>query len=111
MDGEWAEEDVCKYVKHTTTKISASRSGATITVTGNSSGVEGYGDSVFNQLCSSEGTGLQQLPASIVVGDITIESNVAVNCRVNTKTQTAKTEEEFELVNMVINAKLAPAVE
>jgi hypothetical protein len=108
VDGEWEELLICKDVKHTTTKVSASRSGATITVTGNSSGVEGYGDSVFNQLCSSEGTGIQKVPASIVVGDITIESNVAVNCRVNTKTQTAKTAQEFELVNMVINAKLAP---
>ncbi len=111
VDGEWDYETVCKDVKHTTTKISASRSGgATITVTGNSSGVDGYGDSVFNELCNSEGTGTQEVSASIAVGDITIPSNIAVKCTVKTKVQT-KAEEDFELVNMTISAKLAPIVE
>lgn len=108
VDGEWDYETVCKDVKHTTTKINASNSGATITVTGNSSG-EDYGDKVFTQLCSDEGSGPQEVPASIVVGDIPIESNIAVKCNVKTKFQT-KAEEEFELVNMGISAKLAPIV-
>lgn len=106
VDGEWDYEEVCKDVKHTTTKINASNSGATITVTGNSSG-EDYGDKVFTRLCSDEGSGFQEVPASIVVGDITIESNIVVNCKVKTKTQ-IKAEEEFELVNIGITAKLAP---
>jgi hypothetical protein len=61
VDGEWVEQEVCKDVIHTTTKISASYSGAIITVTGSRSSVGvGYGDLVYSQLCSEEGNSLVQ---------------------------------------------------
>lgn len=106
VDGEWVEQEVCKDVKHTTTKVSASASfGATITVSGDRSSSGDYGDAVFTQICIEEGSGSHEVLASISIGDITIESNIAVKCNGKTNFQ-KKNEEVYELYNMDITAKL-----
>ena len=109
VDGEWVEQEVCKDVIHTTTKISASYSGAIITVTGSRSSVGvGYGDLVYSQLCSEEGNGKHTVPASISVDGVVIASEIAVTCNVRTATKTTSQGEQFELVNIGVNAKLIP---
>ncbi len=104
------EDDVCKDVKHTTVNISASPSGAIIKVTGNSNQIdgEGYGNQIFTELCSgSEGNSTETATASISIGEALIESDVDVKCKVTAITKT-KDEQDYELVNMTISAKLAP---
>lgn len=103
--------ETCRNVTDTTVKISASFKGATIKVTGNwSEQPLIYGQKVFAEQCAQQGSGYSfQEPASISVGDIEIPGVIEVRCKqVKTKTVTAKDDNDYELNNMTINAKLIP---
>jgi hypothetical protein len=124
LDGTWnrihqscvyniiTESDDCSFVKHGAVNIKASTKGATIKITGKRAVNEenNFGDQAFLALCGTV-TDRSTKPAlaSITIGDApAIERNINVNCKV-IKTQKAPAPKEpFDLVNVSINAKLAP---
>lgn len=106
------ETDECKFVKNGAVNVKASAKGATIKITGKRALNEenNFGDQAFLALCgTTTGIDKKSAVASISIGDApAIERNIDVNCRVNKAQKTPTPKESFDLVNVSINAKLAP---
>lgn len=126
LQGTWTEhhEGCAKYnadsectkpkqVTDGTVKISATLKGATITLTGKSDN-EGNGRQIYGNLCASNGSGYSKTTdedASISIGETSISGPITITCNVKTITKDPDGLKggPFELTNMTIKAKLAPA--
>lgn len=106
------ETDDCKFVKDGAVNIKASPKGATIKITGKRAVNEesNFGDQAFLTLCGTETVRSKQSAlANIRIGDApAIVRNVDINCKVNKTQKDPTPKEPFDLVNVSINAKLAP---
>lgn len=106
------ETDDCPSVKNGAVNIKASRKGATIKITGKRAVNEenNFGDQAFLTLCGTATVRSKESAlASITIGDAPpIERNVDINCKVNRTQKAPAPLEPFDLVNVSINAKLAP---
>ncbi len=102
----------CNPVKHGAVNIKASAKGATIKITSKRAVNEenNFGDQAFLTLCGTATVRSKESAlVSISIGDApAIERNVEVSCKVNRTQKAPAPLEPFDLVNVSINAKLAP---